>query len=61
MCENAGLLFGENEEAAKIVSFFYEQVEEMNITGLVIGYPLELTGFQGKQVEFSAFPAYYGS
>jgi len=33
----------------------------MNITGLVIGYPLELTGFQGKQVEFSAFPAYYGS
>lgn len=28
----------------------YEQVEEMNIKGLVIGYPLELTGFQGKQV-----------
>lgn len=26
------------------------QVQEFSITGFVIGYPLELTGFQGKQV-----------
>jgi RNase H-fold protein (predicted Holliday junction resolvase) len=25
------------------------QVQEFSITGFVIGYPLELTGFQGKQ------------
>ena len=27
-----------------------QQIQEFKITGLVIGYPLELTGFQGKQV-----------
>lgn len=63
LSENAGLLIQDKSvgDAAKIVHFFHEQVEEMNITGLVIGYPLELTGFQGKQVGFSAFPAHYGS
>ena len=48
MCGNAEFSIDVKGDAQVVVC--YEQVEEMNIKGLVIGYPLELTGFQGKQV-----------
>jgi RNase H-fold protein (predicted Holliday junction resolvase) len=34
----------------KNISRLETLVQEFSITGFVIGYPLELTGFQGKQV-----------
>lgn len=30
-----------------------DRYRSLSITGFVIGYPLELTGFQGKEVVFS--------
>lgn len=43
------VLYRSNTTTLKNISRLESLVEELNIKGLVIGYPLELTGFQGKQ------------
>jgi RNase H-fold protein (predicted Holliday junction resolvase) len=47
------VLYWTQSTVLKNISWLESLVQELSITGFVIGYPLELTGFQGKQVVFS--------
>ncbi|KAH8939961.1 hypothetical protein BDL97_15G064100 [Sphagnum fallax] len=47
------VLYWTQSTVLKNISWLESLVQELSITGFVIGYSLELTGFQGKEVVFS--------